>query len=62
MIDNNKIDIDKNNDIDIDYLDDLIVYFSRLRDKEKNNKNIYKDSLTLYRKYMYHNNLYRSKL
>jgi len=56
MINNN------NKKNDIDYLDDLIIYFSRLREKEKENKNKGIDSFTLYRKYLYSDNIFRSKL
>ena len=60
MINNNNIKLENKKELEIDYLDDLVIYFSKLREKEKKNRNI--DSLSLYRKYLYVDNMYRSKL
>jgi ABC-type uncharacterized transport system substrate-binding protein len=60
MINNNNIKLENKKELEIDYLDDLVIYFSKLREKEKKNRNI--DSLSLYRKYLYVDNKYRSKL
>lgn len=57
---NNNIKLENKKELEIDYLDDLVIYFSKLREKEKKNRNI--DSLSLYRKYLYVDNKYRSKL